>query len=112
MLDPKRSNNLAIVLSQFKLSFAEMKNAILNGSEAAFTADQLATLGKVMAIFVVSALWGCRWLGGCVCKLHHFWSPWTSLVFFFSCWSRSLFLPSFFVFTFALLNVFLRMALS
>jgi len=39
LLDPKRSNNCAIMLSRFKISFAEIKQAILTFDESILTLD-------------------------------------------------------------------------
>eukprot|EP01127_Copromyxa_protea_P010601 TRINITY_DN2589_c0_g3_i1.p1 TRINITY_DN2589_c0_g3~~TRINITY_DN2589_c0_g3_i1.p1 ORF type:complete len:504 (+),score=177.53 TRINITY_DN2589_c0_g3_i1:1230-2741(+) len=44
ILDMKRSNNAAILLSQFKLSFADVKRAILSLDETALTAENLISL--------------------------------------------------------------------
>ena len=48
LLDPKTANNMAIAISRFKGSPELIATALRTGDEAAFTADQLASLLSIL----------------------------------------------------------------
>ena len=48
LVDPKTANNVGIAISRFKKSEAEIASAITDGSETAFTSDQLSSLLAIL----------------------------------------------------------------